>query len=179
MDLERLAHHKGSAFGNIGEEPQPSQEQFENELFLQTCMWNNPRHIWIEDESKAIGKLRIPNPLFEKMRNARLIFLKTDRENRLDYIAAEYGRAPADELKNAILKLKKRLGGLRMKLALEALEEQDIKKAASIILEYYDQTYAYGLSTRPAENIVELDIGRKQYGEVADHLIRLANEGLE
>lgn len=177
IDLEGMACHKGSAFGSIGEGPQPTQEQFENELFLHPGMWKKSNRVWVEDESKAIGRLRIPHPFFEQMRTSDLIFLKSDRESRIDYIASEYGRADLDLLKDSILKLKKRLGGLRMKLALEALDEQDIKKAASIILDYYDQAYAFGLSQRAAERVVELETGKMPDEDVAAALIRLADTG--
>ncbi len=35
IDLEKIAHHKGSAFGDLGQEKQPSNEQFENNLYLE------------------------------------------------------------------------------------------------------------------------------------------------
>ena len=34
LDLEALAHHKGSVLGNLGQPPQPTQQQFENEMRL-------------------------------------------------------------------------------------------------------------------------------------------------
>jgi tRNA 2-selenouridine synthase len=171
IDLEALAHHKGSAFGGIGEGPQPTQEQFENELFLHDCFWKNSSLVWLEDESKAIGKLRISNALFEKMRISPLIFLKSDPETRVRFILENYGKADPEDLRNSILKLKKRLGGLRMKIALEALDNQDIKTSAAIILEYYDQGYSHGLMSRPKELITEFEVGASNESEVADSLI--------
>jgi tRNA 2-selenouridine synthase len=55
IDLEALAHHKGSAFGDLGEAASPSQEQFENDLFMhfRELDWN--KAIWLEDESQRIG----------------------------------------------------------------------------------------------------------------------------
>src|ERR1700722_20218290 len=55
IDLEELAHHKGSAFGTLGEEPQPTQEMFENELAV--SLWNIPASetIWLEDERQNNG----------------------------------------------------------------------------------------------------------------------------
>ena len=67
VDLEGLAGHKGSAFGNIGLPPQPGQEQFENKLAeaLQHCVQANPSAtIWLEDESQRIGTVNIPNEIW-------------------------------------------------------------------------------------------------------------------
>ncbi|MCB0214369.1 MAG: tRNA 2-selenouridine(34) synthase MnmH, partial [Anaerolineae bacterium] len=60
IDLEGLAHHKGSSFGALGEADQPSQQQFENELAMQWRQLNLQRPVWLEDESRHIGKLSIP-----------------------------------------------------------------------------------------------------------------------
>ncbi|MFN3940651.1 MAG: tRNA 2-selenouridine(34) synthase MnmH, partial [Chitinophagales bacterium] len=60
IDLEALAHHKGSAFGALGEETQPTTEQFENDLFYALRKCNLQKHIWLEDESHLIGTVFIP-----------------------------------------------------------------------------------------------------------------------
>ncbi|MBK8554971.1 MAG: tRNA 2-selenouridine(34) synthase MnmH [Lewinellaceae bacterium] len=60
IDLEGLAHHKGSAFGAIGEQEQPSVEQFENDLFFALRALDPQKRIWIENESRSIGRVYIP-----------------------------------------------------------------------------------------------------------------------
>jgi len=75
-DLEALAHHRGSAFGRIDEAPQPSQEQFENDLFLELKKTDPRKPLWLEDESQRIGNLNIPNALWNQMRNARVVYLE-------------------------------------------------------------------------------------------------------
>ena len=52
LDLEGLANHRGSAFGGIGLPPQPTVEQFENELFLEWRSFDRDRPVWIESESQ-------------------------------------------------------------------------------------------------------------------------------
>jgi tRNA 2-selenouridine synthase len=71
IDLEKLAEHKGSAFGNLDLVPQPSQEYFENILALELFKLNlsHPKKsIWIEDESQRIGQVNIPPSFFKLMR---------------------------------------------------------------------------------------------------------------
>ena len=92
LDLEGLAHHKGSAFGNIGQPEQPSQEQFENKLSLAllNLSKNSPDKIWVEDESQRIGRLNVPGPIWEQMRSAAVLFLESPFEERLKYIVKGY-----------------------------------------------------------------------------------------
>jgi hypothetical protein len=64
-----------------------------------------------------------------------------------------------------------------MKQALEAMDNLDIKKAVSIILEYYDQTYAFGLSQRDKARVTEWNASEGTDEETVDALIRLADSG--
>jgi tRNA 2-selenouridine synthase len=148
LDLEKLACHKGSAFGSVGELPQPTQEQFENEIYSALFLADKAKMIWVEDESKAIGKLRVPNEVYDLLRSSKLLFLEQSRESRLQRITDLYGQADPEILATFIRKIAKRLGGLRLKLALEALTNRNITEAASQVLEYYDRTYLFGLEQR-------------------------------
>ena len=142
VDLEGLANHKGSAFGAIGEEPQPSQEMFENllafKLFIQV---KNNNEIWLEDESQRIGKMIIPNAFWETMRNSPVYFLDIPFEERLDYLEKTYGCFEKEMLTDAIVRIQKRLGGLETKNAINFLEESNIKECFRLLLNYYDKLY--------------------------------------
>lgn len=148
IDLENLANHKGSAFGAIGEKPQPSQEMFENLLALELFSKASSEAIWIEDESQRIGKLIIPNNFWEKMRNSPVYFLDIPFEERLNYLVTTYGSFERDKLGEAIERIQKRLGGLETKNALNFLAEDNIKACFSILLKYYDKLYHKGLHNR-------------------------------
>lgn len=143
IDLEALAHHKGSAFGNLDGFVQPDTETFENNLSLALQKLNPDKIIWIEDESKTIGTAHIPNEFWLKMKNAPLIYLELPVEKRIDYLVDVYGKYPKEALQKAIDKIKKRLGGLAYKQATEALLNNDLKKTAAIMLQYYDAAYYY------------------------------------
>jgi len=72
IDLEGIAHHKGSAFGAMGLPPQPSQEHFENKLASALYLSSEAgQTIWLEDESQRIGSVNIPTVLFKQMRTKK------------------------------------------------------------------------------------------------------------
>jgi len=176
LDLENLAHHKGSVFGGLDEVEQPTQEQFENEIFsfLNSCDSN--RFVWIEDESKAIGRLRVPNDVYDKLRSSSLIFLEQSREARLKRIEMLYGNANPEILCEFIKKLARRLGGLRLKNALEAINSGDISEAASVVLEYYDRSYLHGLELRESEKSFILNCSEVEESGIPDLLLQKAVE---
>lgn len=153
IDLEKLANHKGSAFGALGMGPQPSQEMFENELALDLYRKKSKQqNVWIEDESQRIGLVNLPQIFWENMRSCPVTFLDVPFENRLEYITAWYGKQSKSELAAAITRIQKRLGGLETKNALNFLIEDDLKNCFSILLSYYDKQYAKSLAKRPEEN---------------------------
>ena len=148
LDLEGLAHHLGSSFGALGQLPQPTQEQFENNLAAALAALPDDKPIWVEDESRNIGSLAIPGDFFAQMQAAPLLVLDVPREARVQYLAADYGRHDAGELASAVLRLRKRLGGLVTKEALGAIAENDMPRMVELVLAYYDKTYGYGLEGR-------------------------------
>ena len=151
IDLEGLAGHRGSAFGNIGLPKQPSQEMFENKLAIEIeekKSSDNNIGIWIEDESQRIGTVNIPQSFWLHMRNSNIHFLEIPFESRLDYLVETYGKLEMSELKSATERIQKKLGGLETKTALAFLEENNIRGAFSILLKYYDKLYSKGLEKR-------------------------------
>lgn len=159
IDLEKLAHHRGSAFGYLSE--QPSQANFENNLakeFIQidTQTENSPRPIenliFLEDESRLIGRCITPPQMFEKMRSSPVIWIDEPLETRVDQIFIDYiektpiGEWTKHQEKNnsahdtehrffqqgvkqyeyyqqALLKIKNKLGGLRFDEIQKALSD--------------------------------------------------------
>lgn len=153
IDLEAMACHKGSAFGAMGENPQPKQEMFEN-LLAKALNENAGANSFIEDESQRIGLLQIPNPFWATMRKSRLVFLDIPFEARLDYLTEEYGKFEKEKLVNAIIRIQKRLGGLETKAAINYLLEDNIKESFRILLKYYDKCYSKSLQNREDLNSV-------------------------
>jgi tRNA 2-selenouridine synthase len=146
IDLEALASHKGSAFGGLGETPQPSQEMFENKLALALHQHASPGQLlWIEDESQRIGDLNIPAGIYGQMKRALVYFLDIPFDHRLVYILTQYGKHDKEKLLACILRIKKRLGPLETKNAINGLLEDDLTHCFSVLLAYYDRWYAKSL----------------------------------
>lgn len=150
IDLEGIASHKGSAFGGIGIEDQPSQEMFENKMIqaLNKIMKSSPKNIWVEDESQRIGALNIPHAIWKQMRSASLYFLDIAFNERLDYILKDYGKQDMEKLIQATERIQKRLGPLETSTTLYLLKENKIKEAFAILLQYYDKLYRKSLHNR-------------------------------
>jgi tRNA 2-selenouridine synthase len=141
IDLEGLAHHKGSAFGALGQAPQPSQEMFENLLSKNLFALHDQKTIWLEDESQRIGTVMIPTIFFESMRSSTCYFLEIPFDERLNFIVSQYGTFEKEALIAATQRIQKRLGGLETKNAITFIEENNINAAFSILLKYYDKWY--------------------------------------
>ena len=162
IDLEGLANHKGSAFGALGEKPQPTQEMFENLLAVELARISYQGNtqidpaplkpatavIYMEDESQRIGLLNIPTALWDTMRNSTITFINIPFEERLHYLSIEYGKFEKEKLVNAIIRIQKRLGGLETKTAINYLLENNHKECFRILLKYYDKYYEKGLHNR-------------------------------
>lgn len=151
VDLEDLAQHRGSAFGALGYPEQPSVEQFENLLGEAFRGLDPQRVVWLEDESKKIGCVALPYDLRQQMHRAPLLVLDVARDERVAHLLQVYASYPPAELKHCVSKLRKRLGGLRVKECLQAIDNNELAQVAHATLDYYDRTYRYGLSKRPAE----------------------------
>lgn len=154
VDLERLANHKGSAFGALGQRAQPSNEHFENTLACALAQFDPARRIWVEDESLRIGNCAVPAAFWQQMREAALIHLEVPVAARLDFLLNAYGGYPVHELQAAIGRIAKRLGGLRVKLATSCLASGDLPGAAAILLDYYDQSYSHSQAQRQASRML-------------------------
>jgi len=176
IDLEGLANHKGSAFGAIGEEPQPSVEQFENLLWKALEAQDLSRPIWVEDESIHIGKVLIPKPFYRKMQESPVFVIEVPVDVRLDHLVEVYTGVSNDLLKGAIQRIRKRLGNENTIKAQEAVDHGDYRSAAAICLTYYDKTYGYGLTQKSKHLVKNLDLQSGDPTLSAQKLLDLAYE---
>jgi tRNA 2-selenouridine synthase len=154
LDLERLANHKGSAFGALGQPPQPTTEQFGNLLFNDWKQLNRELPFWVEDESRNIGSVFMPDTFYHNMQEMPAIVLIMDVKSRLPRLLEEYSTYPAESLKLSVLKISKRLGGDKTRDAINAVETGDFAKAIEIVLYYYDKAYQFELKKKNNKNII-------------------------
>ncbi|NHB69451.1 tRNA 2-selenouridine(34) synthase MnmH [Perlabentimonas gracilis] len=148
IDLEGLADHKGSVFGGLGHAPQPTTEQFENNLFWAIKDFDINRTIWVEDESMCIGHVFIPRDFYNRMHFSPLVKVDLALDQRIERLVKEYALFSKEELTHAISKITKRLGGDNAKLAAEAIESGNFHEATRILLWYYDKAYNRSIEER-------------------------------
>lgn len=173
IDLEGLAHHKGSAFGGIGELPQPTSEQFSNNLYQEMSTLDRAKDIWIEDESYSIGTVNVPQPFHTQMRATNLIFLDIPAEERAVHLVQEYTQVGDHLLAESILKLAKRLGTEKVKLALGLLSEKNYYEVALLSLVYYDRLYAKGKNRKSTRTVTTITLQNTHHYENALTLLTL------
>ncbi|MBS2211522.1 tRNA 2-selenouridine(34) synthase MnmH [Carboxylicivirga mesophila] len=176
LDLEGLASHKGSAFGNIGMDKQPTTEQFENNLYWQWRQFDFSRPIWVEDESPNIGDVNIPMHLFHKMRQSPLFFVEISKEERAHLLVDEYALGDKRKLENAIGRISKRLGNDVSKKALEYLANDNFYEVALLTLGYYDKYYKRGIEKRMTDDIRFIPMQNTNAHKNAKTLIEVFNE---
>ncbi len=157
IDLEGIACHKGSAFGSLGQPPQPSSEHFANLLFTELSVLDTAKTIWLEDESRNIGTVFLPDQFYINMQESPVIALMMDINTRMPRLLEEYSTHSREELLSSVKKISKRLGGDRTMEAIESIESGNFRKAIEITLGYYDRTYLYGIKRRPERNITYVE----------------------
>jgi tRNA 2-selenouridine synthase len=143
IDLEYLANHKGSAFGGLGQLPQPTQEQFENLLALSLLQSDTSSPLAVEDESRFIGRLRIPDAFYMQMQASPLVELERPLSWRIAKIQNEYSVFNMDDLILATNQLRKRMGDEQVTSAINLLLAGDKESWIKQLLIYYDRTYEH------------------------------------
>ncbi len=173
INLEALANHKGSAFGALGQLPQTSNEQFENNLAMQWHTVNPQQTLWLENESRTIGSNVIPLPVYNLMRVATTIDIRLPLDQRINYIMQQYACFSKTDLETCTKKIAKRLGNLRLNEALEHLQNNNLHLWAAMMLAYYDKSYNYGNSIRNLESLVPLSFETIDANVMASKIIEI------
>lgn len=161
IDLEGLAHHRGSAFGGQVSD-QPKLPTFENALACQSLRNNNPTLI-LEDESRMIGRIALPESWHLRMQQSPLVLIEADLDARVAHIVSEYitealtattNEALKTQYLTALSKIQRRLGGDRFQQA-HTLMSEAFKSVrghgdwiAYLLENYYDPMYAFQLEKK-------------------------------
>jgi len=169
IDLEGFACHRGSTFGGLGMKEQPSNEQFENTIAEKLNSFKFSNYIFIEAESANLGKCKIPHEFFNQMKHSRRIEILRSESNRLDELIDTYSVFKKEELQESVLRIKKRLGPQRTKIALESINNEKWDLVCKSVLDYYDKCYEFEKVGKT--NIKLLDLTDKKYDESILELI--------
>jgi len=171
LNLEGLANHKGSTFGHLGEQPQPTQKNFDALLFdqlrkiggmrgnagmhrnggmqgnegMQKC--RSPRFILVEGESQKIGRLNLSKAFMNSLNKSKKILITApmdSRVNRLLEIYTKNGSQSKEMILESVSRIQARLGGLRTQTLIRFIEKNELPSAISFLLtEYYDKLYQH------------------------------------
>lgn len=186
IDLEGLANHRGSTFGQLPT-PQPSQIDFENllSIALMKLLERGDGRIFLEDEGRLVGRLYLPAVLREAMDHAPMLVVEQSLSERVDVVLEDYvidlgrryaelhgvagTRLHSEKLQEDLSRIRKRLGGARYQavsaLMTEAFREHwqhdDLslhREWISALLEkYYDPMYEYQLAQRAGRQLFRGD----------------------
>lgn len=169
IDLEALANHRGSAFGHLLLDEQPSVEHFENMLAMALRACDPARPVWLEDESRLIGSVVLPSPFYQAMQRSKTFVIEIPLEERVAHLVKLYGKAKKRALVDAFTGIRKKLGGKKFTDALDALDERRLDQAAAIAITYYDKAYAHALGKREGSGIEHISFARKEATPGASH----------
>jgi tRNA 2-selenouridine synthase len=170
IDLEALAHHKGSAFGALGQEPAPTQQQFENRLAFEWRAADPQKPLWLGDESRNIGSIRLPLELWRQKQASAFHLIEVPDEDRVQHLCHVYAGHPPELLAGRVEAIRKRLGGDRVKQAVEAIGAGDPTTACRIVLAYYDKTYRHSLQRAAPANLTVHPFDRLDPARIASTL---------
>lgn len=142
IDLEGLAHHKGSLLGSIGESEQPSQKMFESVLYEELKSIGN-RPAFIEGESRRIGKILLPTPMMDALNRSIKIRIDSDMTHRVQRIREEYVHDNNEELKTTLDKLSRYMKPERIQKYQDSIDQGAYDYVIEeLISKYYDLNYA-------------------------------------
>ncbi|MEP4486159.1 MAG: tRNA 2-selenouridine(34) synthase MnmH [Halioglobus sp.] len=180
IDLEGLACHRGSSFGQLLQ-PQPSQIDFENQIsiaLLKQVAAGNKR-VFVEDEGRLIGRLSLPESLRVTMLEASMVVIEETLDSRIDVVLDDYvvdlglryanaygadgPRMHCERLQGDLYRIRKRLGGVRQQAlsdliadAFRTQRDQDSDAMhrqwiGQLLSDYYDPMYEYQLQQRQGQ----------------------------
>lgn len=167
IDLEALANHKGSVFGHLGQKDQPTSQNFENELYEIWSTVNFDKPVWIEHESMNVGKIFLPDTLYQNILKGKLFFVKVSKERRVQRILNEYAGFPVEDLIYSLKRIERRIGpDVTLRLT-DLLLKHQFEKVTDELLVYYDKTYQNAALKNPVQQIFEADAVGLESGEIA------------
>jgi len=158
LDLETLACHKGSVLGADPIEAQPGQNKFETQLWLALQGFKAEQPVWVEAESRKIGRVHIPDQLIAAIRCAEVFAVTAPLEARVRFLMSEYGHflAEPEKLKECLNALRALRGNETIKRWQTWIDQGLFPElVAALLNEHYDPAY----HSSQSRNFTQLDEG--------------------
>jgi len=141
LDLEYCANHRGSVLGSVGLNKPNSQKMFES-LIFDTLNKAKSNLLFVEGESKTIGKCTIPDMLFNKIKTGKHVNITASFENRINNICEDYLCGDDETIINSLENLRTRMGNRWVDEKIVLIKNRNYKAAISdLITTYYDPLY--------------------------------------
>ena len=90
LDLEKIACHRGSVLGDLPDEAQPTQKSFDSELLAKLESFDPAAPIYVESESKKMGRVSLPTELLAAMWQSPCLRLECDSALRVALLREDY-----------------------------------------------------------------------------------------
>jgi tRNA 2-selenouridine synthase len=145
LDLEGFANHRGSILGSVGLGETRSQKYFESLIYAELKN-RKSNYIFIEAESRRIGRVLIPEYIHNKMKEGIHVFVDADLDFRSNLIIDEYtkGKNCNEELCDAIMKIRKHISVADLEQYCERIRNNDyIDVVKELMVRYYDPLYMH------------------------------------
>jgi tRNA 2-selenouridine synthase len=132
--------------------------------------------VWLEDESRNIGTVFLPDGFYDHIRSSPCIILMMSVEKRLPRLIEEYSYYPKDQLAESVNRISKRIGGDNTRDALAAIEAGDFAKAIGITLKYYDKAYLYSISKNHTGQVIYVETNTDDIEENSSKVIEASKQ---
>jgi tRNA 2-selenouridine synthase len=162
LDLEALAEHRGSVFGGLVGQPQPSQKMFESRLVAALDGLDLARPIVVEAEASKVGDRMTPPALWTAMTAAPRIAVAAPAEARAAYLAGHYADIVADRtvFEASLARLPIFPGRKAISHWMELADAGDLVTLAGELVEtHYDPSYDRAARKDPRPRLAEIALG--------------------
>lgn len=149
LDLEGLAAHRGSVLGGLPDAPQPSQKRFDSLLWERLRELDPARPVFVESESRKIGRLAVPEALLTRMRGeGHCLWLDLAEDGRVELLLQDYAHFSQDvegfcALLDGLVALRGREKVAAWQAQARAGQWAEVFRA--LMLEHYDPGYERSL----------------------------------
>ena len=168
INLEVLALHAGSVFGNIENRIQPTPFEFEYQLALSLKEKNPSWPIVLEDEQANLGQVNIPQSFWTQMQKATCIYIHMTEHARVTRLVDSYAEVNDQSIEDGILRLKPKLGKTITEELILALRKKRYAEVAKALIAYYDRTPGYA-HTEPSKN--DIVIKSDDIAEITNRIV--------